>query len=399
MTDTPNNPLLTLLDTGELPDFSTIAPEHAEPAVDQVIGEARQAVDRAIAEAVDPSWENLVAPLETAEDRISRAFSPVSHLHSVVDSPAWREAYQACLPKLTAFSSELGQNTALFEAVQRLRDSATFENLNAAQQRVVNDMRRDFRLAGVALDADAKARFAEISQRLSELSTAFQQNLLDATQVWRKQITDEARLAGLPDSARALLAQNAANKDLDGWLITLDAPSFIAVLTHADDRGLRAEIYEAFSTRASEVGPNAGEYDNSAIMDEILALRHEAAGLLDFDNYAEQSLAKKMADNPDQIEAFLLDLSERSRAPAEREVAELQALAAADGIDELQAWDVGYYGEKLKEQRYDYSAEDAPVFSGAAGHRRSVQGCGKTLRHPDSRARRCIDLARRRYRL
>ena len=358
MTDTPNNPLLTLLDTGELPDFSTIAPEHAETAVDQVIGEARQAVDRAIAEAVDPSWENLVAPLETAEDRISRAFSPVSHLHSVVDSPAWREAYQACLPKLTAFSSELGQNTALFEAVQRLRDSATFENLNAAQQRVANDMRRDFRLAGVALDADAKARFAEISQRLSELSTAFQQNLLDATQVWRKQITDETRLAGLPDSARALLAQNAANKDLDGWLITLDAPSFIAVLTHADDRELRADIYEAFSSRASEVGPNAGEYDNSAIMDEILALRFEAAGLLGFDNYAEKSLAKKMADSPDQIEAFLLDLAERSRAPARKELAELEALAAANGIDELQAWDVGYYGEKLKEQRYDYSAED-----------------------------------------
>ena len=310
MTDVQNNPLLTMLEGGQLPDFSAIAPEHAEPAVDQMIADARRAVDRAIAQSVDPSWETLVEPLDAAEDRIERAFSPVSHLHAVMDSPAWREAYQACLPKLTAFSSELGQNTALFEAVQRLRDADTFDTLDAAQQRVVNDMLRDFRLSGVALDDEAKARFAEIAQRMSELSTSFQQNLLDATQAWRKHVTDESQLSGLPDSARALLAQNAANKDLDGWLVTLDAPSFIAVMTHADNRELRAEIYEAFSSRASEVGPQAGEYDNSAIMDEILALRHEAAGLLGFDNYAEQSLAKKMADSPDQIEAFLLDLAE-----------------------------------------------------------------------------------------
>lgn len=358
MTEAKNNPLIDMLDGGQLPDFSAIRPEHAEPAVDRMIDEARQAVDRAIAEGVEPSWENLVAPLDAAEDRLGRTFSPVSHLHAVMDSPAWREAYQACLPKLTAFSSELGQNKPLFEAVQRLRDSNAFDTLDAAQQRVITDMLRDFRLSGVALDDEAKARFAEIAQRLSELSTQFQQNLLDATQAWRKHVTDEAALSGLPDSARALLAQNAANKDLDGWLVTLDAPSFIAVMTHADDRELRAEIYEAFSSRASEVGPQAGEYDNSQIMDEILALRHEAAGLLGFDNYAEQSLATKMADSPDQIETFLLDLAERSRAPAEAELAELKTLAAAHGIDDLQAWDVGYYGEKLKEQRYDYSAED-----------------------------------------
>ncbi|MES1929098.1 oligopeptidase A [Salinisphaera dokdonensis CL-ES53] len=358
MTEAQNNPLLTMLEGGQLPDFSAIAPEHAEPAVEQMITDARRAVDRAIAQSVDPSWENLVAPLDAAEDRIERAFSPVSHLHAVMDAPEWREAYQACLPKLTAFSSEIGQNTALFEAVQRLRDADVFDTLDAAQQRVVNDMLRDFRLSGVALDDEAKARFAEIAQRMSELSTNFQQNLLDATQAWRKHVTDEAELSGLPDSARALLAQNAANKDLDGWLVTLDAPSFIAVMTHADNRELRAEIYEAFSSRASEVGPQGGEYDNSAIMDEILALRHEAAGLLGFDNYAEKSLATKMADSPNQIEAFLLDLAERSRAPAEAELAELEALAAEDGIKDMQAWDVGYYGEKLKEQRYNYSAED-----------------------------------------
>jgi oligopeptidase A len=358
MTDTQINPLVAMLDGGQLPDFDAIKPEHAEPAVEQMIADARRAVDRAIAESVDPSWNNLVAPLDAAEDRIGRAFSPISHLHSVMDSPAWREAYQACLPKLTAFSSELGQNTALFEAVQRLRESNEFDTLDAAQQRVVTDMLRDFRLSGVALDDEKKKRYAEIAQRLSELSTTFQQNVLDATQAWRKHLTDEARLSGLPDSARSLLAQNAANKELDGWLVTLDAPSFIAIMTHADDRELRAEVYEAFSSRASEVGPNAGEFDNSAMIDEILALRHEAAGLLGFANYAEKSLATKMAETPDQIEAFLIDLAERSRGPAESELAELKALAADDGIDDFAAWDVGYYGEKLKEQRYDYSAED-----------------------------------------
>ena len=369
MTDTRDNPLLRLVETDQLPEFDAIAPAHAEPAVDALIDEARAAVDQAIAKAADtaPTWANLIAQVDAAQDRLGRAFSPVSHLHSVMDSPAWREAYQACLPKLTAFSSEIGQNGDLFEAVQRLRDSAEYARLDAAQQRVIDDMLRDFRLAGVALDDDAKARYREIAQRRSELATTYQQNLLDATQAWRRHITDEAELAGLPDSARALLAQNAASKDLDGWLVTLDAPSFIAVLSHAANRGLRAEVYEAFSTRASDVGPNGGEYDNSALMDEILALRHEAAGLLGFANYAEQSLATKMADSPDQIERFLLDLAERTRDTARSELDALRTLARADGIDTLEAWDVPYYAERLKEQRYDFSDEDLrPYFPAPA---------------------------------
>jgi len=367
MTRTAANPLLAMLDTGELPDFDAIAPEHAEPAVDQLIGEARDAVAQAVAASAEPSWDALIEPIDAAEDRIERAFSPASHLHSVMDSPEWREAFQACVPKLTAFSSELGQNTALYRAVQKLRDSQAFEQLDAGQQRVIEDKLRDFKLSGVALDGDAKTRYAEIAQRLSELSTTFQQNLLDATQAWSKQVTDEHTLAGLPESARSLLAQNAANKDLDGWLITLDAPSFIAVLSHAEDRELRAEIYQAFSTRASEVGPNAGEYDNSTLMDEILALRFEAAQLLGFEHFAAQSLATKMADSPAQIERFLLDLAERSRAPAETELAELKSLAADDGVDTLQAWDVGFYAEQLKQQRYDFSDEDLrPYFAAPA---------------------------------
>ncbi|WP_423822482.1 M3 family metallopeptidase [Salinisphaera sp. SPP-AMP-43] len=366
-TDPVSNPLIEMVDTGRLPDFQAIEPEHAEPAVEALIDEAKATIERCTTEDVPATWADLIAPLEASEDRLERVFAPVGHLHAVMDSPKWREAYQACVPKLTAFSSEVGQNTALYEAVKRLRDSAEFDRLDAVQQRVINDRLRDFELAGVALPEEAKARYKEIAQRLSELSTTFQQNLLDATQIWQKHITDQAALAGLPESALDLLAQNATNKDMKGWLITLDAPSFIAVLTHADDRGLRTEVYEAFATRASDTGPHAGEYDNSALMDEILALRHEAANLLGFANYAEQSLAKKMADSPAQIEAFLLDLAERTFDVAKAELADLRELAAADGVDELAAWDVGYYAEKLKQQRYDFSDEDLrPYFPAPA---------------------------------
>jgi oligopeptidase A len=368
MTETPANPLLAMLATKALPDFDAIAPEHAEPAVDALIAEAREAVAQGIAAADQvPGWEGVIEPIDAAQDRLERGFAPVAHLHSVMDSPAWREAFQACLPKLTAFSSEVGQNTALYEAVAALRDSAQFKALATGAQRVITDMLRDFKLAGVALDDQDKARYTEITQRISELSTTFQQNLLDATQAWRQPITDEAELAGLPDSAKSLLAQNAANKDLDGWLVTLDAPSFIAVMTHAENRALREQLYEAFTTRASETGPNAGEYDNSALMDEILALRYEAARLLGFANYAEVSLATKMAQTPGQIERFLLDLAARSRQPAQAEIADLRALAAADGLTALEAWDVAYYSEKLKQKRYAYSDEDLrPYFPAPA---------------------------------
>ncbi|MAS08635.1 M3 family metallopeptidase [Salinisphaera sp.] len=368
MSDAPN-PLLELVATDgpALPDFAALAPHHAEPAVDHLIAAAREAITTALAHAGDPSWDTVIAPIEDSQDALDRAFSPVAHMHAVMDSPEWRAAYQACVPKLTAFSSEVGQNTALFETVARLKDSPAYVELGPARQRVIDHMLRDFELAGVALEPAAKTRFAEIAQRRSELSTTFQQNLLDATQAWQKHITDETRLAGLPTSAKELLAQNAAQKDLDGWLITLDAPSLMAVLTYADDRSLRAELHEAFATRASDVGPNGGEYDNSALMDELLALRHEAAGLLGFANYAEQSLAKKMADSPKQIETFLLDLAARSETPAHAELDALAELARADGIDTLAAWDIGYYAEKLKTARYDYAEEDLkPYFAAPA---------------------------------
>src|SRR5699024_8114213 len=223
------NPLLAMLEHETMPDFAAIAPEHAEPAIDALIARARAIIDRCTEAADQPTWDALIAPIDTAEERLSRAFAPIGHLHAVMDSPAWRTAFQNCVAKLTDFNTEQGQNTALFEAVQRLHDSDTFAALDAGQKRVIDNMLRDFRLSGVALDDDSKSRFRTIARRLSELSTQFQQQLLDATQSWQKQITAAEALAGLPPSSRALLAQNAQQEELDGWLLTLDAPSFIAV--------------------------------------------------------------------------------------------------------------------------------------------------------------------------
>jgi len=362
-----NNPLLERLAPEDLPAFSAIKPEHVEPAIRQLIDEARLAVNQA-AEQDEPRWDNVVAPIEAAEDRLGRAFSPVRHLHSVMDAPALREAYQAVLPLLTAFSTETGQNKALYETYRALADSEAFGRMDAASQKVLQDALRDFRLSGVALEGEARERYGQIMQRLSELSTRFQQNLMDATKAWTKHIEDESLLAGLPESARALLEQNARNKDKPGWLLTLDAPSFMAIMDFADDRALRREIYTAYTTRASDQGPETGDFDNSALMNEILELRQEVSALLGFANYAEYSLTTKMASDPADVESFLLDLAERTRPLAARELDELTAFAREAGLpDELQAWDVAYYSEKLKQARYELASEDLkPYFPAPA---------------------------------
>ncbi|MDN5862749.1 MAG: M3 family metallopeptidase, partial [Salinisphaera sp.] len=247
----------------------------------------------------------------------------------------------------------------LYQAVQALADGPEYPRLDAAQRKVIDDSLRNFRLSGVALEGEKRTRYAEIQQRLSELSNRFQQNLLDATQAWCKHVTDPVELAGLPESALGMLAQNAANKELDGWLLTLDGPGFMAVNSFAENRDLRREIYEAFVTRASDAGPNAGEFDNSELMEEILALRHECARLLDFSNFAEYSLATKMARDSDEVEGFLQDLAQRTRPLAEQELAELRAFARErDGLDDLQAWDAGFYMDQLRRARFDLSSED-----------------------------------------
>jgi len=349
------NPLLS---DAPLPAFSAIRPEHVNPAIDRVLAEFRVAVDHLAADPAARSFEHLMAPLERWEERLGRAWSPVSHLHGVKDSPELREAYSEALEKLTEHSTELGQNRALYEAVQAVRDGAGFADLDRARQTLVEDSLRGFRLSGVALEAAERERFRAIQTELSKVETEFEEAVLDATDAWTRPVTD-AELAGLPASALQLLRSAAQQAGADGHIATLKGPVVQAVLTYADDRALREEVYTAYQTRASDQGPHAGRFDNGARIEQILALRHEAARLLGFDSAAHVSLADKMASTPERVLGFLAELAARARPVAERELAELRDFAAGQlDLAELQPWDVSYVAEKLRQQQFDFSEED-----------------------------------------
>ncbi|MCS4503106.1 Oligopeptidase A [wastewater metagenome] len=351
-----DNPLLA---TDRLPAFHAIEPAHVEPAIDTVLAENRATLERLLADGGPYTWEGLVAPVEAMNERLMRVFSPVSHLNSVMDSEALRAAYNACLPRLSAYDTELRQNTALYEAYRAVAERDDFAALPAERRAAVEHALRDFRLAGVALAPQAKRRYAEIASRLSELSARFQEQLLDATGAWHRDLTDTGALAGLPESALGVARQAAEQAGVSGYRLTLEFPSVQAVLTHADDRALRREVYEAFTTRASEVGPHAGQFDNGPVMDEILALRHEQAQLLGFDNYAELALEPRMARSVDEVMGFLEDLARRSVPRAREEFAELESFARErDGLERLEAWDATYYSEKLRQARFGLSPED-----------------------------------------
>ncbi len=351
-----NNPLLT----GEpIPDFAAIRAEHVEPAIDQILHANRTELDTLLAATETYTWDNLIAPIEAMDERLNHAWSPVSHLNSVMNSEALRQAYNACLPKLSEYATERGQNQRLYQAYQQIASGTEYQRLDAVQRKVIDNALRDFRLAGVALADDAKARYKTIMQRLSQLGAQFQDNVLDATQAWEQRIDDAGQLAGLPESSLALLRQNAERKQQDGWLLTLDFPCYYAVLNYADNRTLREALYTAYNTRASDQGPTAGQWDNAPVMSEILALRHETAQLLGFANYAEYSLATKMADTPEQVLAFLQDLAIRAKPEAENDLAALSAFARGHyGADELAPWDIAYYSEKLRQHRYVISQEE-----------------------------------------
>lgn len=350
-----DNPLLAVHESGEsLPDFEAMKPEHIVPAVKQRLAEARGTIDDVLA-AGDFSWNGLVEPLTDADEAIEKVWAPVSHLNAVVSTAELREAHDACLPLLSDYSTFVGQHRGLFDAYQSLRHSDEFETLSEAQQKLITDTLRDFHLSGVDLDDADKQRYAQITSRLSELSSQFSNHLLDATHAWTCHITDEERLAGLPDSIKEAAAEAAGEQG--GWLFTLDIPSYLPVMLYAEDRELRREMYYAFTTRASETGPNGGQFDNTEIMNETLALRHELATLLGFNDYAEMSLHTKMADSPEQVLAFLNDLADKSLPQAKQEYAEVEQYAAEQGVTELEAWDVPYYSEQLKQQRYAISDE------------------------------------------
>ncbi len=351
-----SNPLLEM---EGLPPFRHILPEHVEPAIDEVLAQNRSTLERLLEKGKPYSWDTLIQPLEEMDDWLGRVWSPVSHMNSVVNSEPLREAYNACLPKLSDYGTEMGQNRQLYEAFRSIADSPSYSLMEQAQRRIIDNALRDFRLAGVDLAPEKQARYKEIQQQLSRLTSKFEENLLDATQAWVKQINAEEQLAGLPESARAQARQAAEQRGLEGWVFTLEFPSYYAVMTYADDAELRREMYEAYVTRASDQGPHAGKWDNSEIMEQILALRHELAGLLGFSSYAERSLATKMAPSPDKVMAFLRDLADRSLRLAQEELEQLKQFAREQaGISELAAWDISYYSEKLRQHRYALSDED-----------------------------------------
>ena len=351
-----SNPLLGL---NGLPPFSAIRPEHVRPGIDQLLTEGRQLVEDLLEKHNVYTWENLVAPLEAMDDRISRAWSPVSHMNSVVNTDELRAVYNECLPLLSEYGTELGQHEGLYRAYRQIMDGDEYQRLDTAQKKVIDNALRDFRLSGIELEQAARDRYKTIMQELSRLTSKYSDNVLDATNAWHRQVTDAALLAGLPESARALARQTAEQRGLDGWVFTLEFPSYYPVMTYADNRQLREELYTAYVTRASDHGPHAGQWSNTNLMDQILALRHEAARLLGFNNYAERSLATKMAESPDQVMGFLNDLAERSRPAAERELEDLTAFASEyNGHTDLQAWDIPYFSEKLRQQKYAISQEE-----------------------------------------
>ncbi len=346
-----------LLETTDLPSFDTIAPEHAVPAVETVIAEYQALVDQLTSLGND-TWDTLIAPLEAIDAKLERAFSPVSHLHSVMDSPAWREAHEIAQDKITEFQAALGQNRALYDAYRALKAAPEYQSYARERVAVIEHALRDFELSGVALDEPMRTRFRDIARESSQLETAFEQAVMDATDAWQHPLS-EAELDGIPDSERAVLAQAARDKQLDGHLLTLQQPAYHAVITYATHRELRAQAYRAYQTRASDQGPHAGQFDNAERIEKIMALRHEAAQLLGFANAAAMSLATKMAPNADRVLAFLRDLATKAKPGAKRDLEELATFAAAElGIDDLRPWDVPFASEKLRERRYALSDEE-----------------------------------------
>ena len=349
------NPLLSSF---TLPPFSAIKPEHVVPAVQAALEDCRAAVEKTVAQGAPYTWDNLCQPLAEVDDRLGRLFSPVSHLNSVKNSAELRQAYEQTLPLLSEYSTWVGQHEGLYQAYRNLKEGDSYAALSLAQKKAVDNSLRDFELSGIGLSKEKQQRYGEIAARLSELGSTYSNNVLDATMGWSKLITDEAALSGMPESALAAAKAQAEAKEQQGWLLTLDIPSYLPVMTYCDNQALREEMYRAYSTRASDQGPNAGKWDNSEVMAEELALRHELAQLLGFDSYAEKSLATKMAESPAQVTEFLTGLAKRARPQAEQELAQLRAFAEKEhGISELQPWDLTYYGEKQKQHLYAISDE------------------------------------------
>ena len=350
-----------LLDFSGLPRFSDFAVEHVTPAVDELLAENRALIARVASPDVPPTWDDFVEPLEDANERLGRAWGQVGHLNAVMNSPELREVYNANLPKITQFYTELSQHQGLYAKFKALRDSAGFEALTPAQRRIVENELRDFRLGGAELAAADKARFMQIRERLSQLSSRFSDNLLDATNAFAHYVTDRAELAGIPEDVLQAAREAAQADDRDGWKFTLHAPSYIPVLQYAENRALRELMYREYVTRAAEFGKP--EWNNTPLIGEILTLRRELARLLGFANFAEYSLMPKMADSPQQVLAFLTELADRAKPYAKRDLEEVTAFARKElGLETIETWDLAFASEKLRVARYAFSDQEVKQY-------------------------------------
>lgn len=375
MNDTGN----PLLDFTGLPRFRDVRPEHVRPALDCLLEANVRERERLLAGLRRHSWDEFVQPIEDMNERLNRMWSVVAHLNAVMDNEALRTAYDEGVVRITGYYTELQQDERLYTGYQAIAQNPEFPHLTQAQRKIIENALRDFRLSGAGLPAAGKQRLREIRQELSALSAKFAHNVLDATQGWALWITDPADLAGLPETARALARRAAQEEGRAGWKFTLEGPSYVAFMTYADKRELRRQVYEAYVTRASDQGPNAGRWDNTGIIDKILRLRREAARLLGFSSYAEYALQTRMVKSVEQVMRFLRELAARARPAAERELKELRDFAAERfGLERLEAWDLAYCSEKLRQERYAISQEDLRPY---LPETRVVPGMFEVVRH------------------
>jgi oligopeptidase A len=350
-----------LLDFSGLPRFAEIQPAHVTSAVDQLIAENKALLEQLAGAGDTPTWEGFIAPLDDANERLSRAWGQVAHLNAVMNSPELREVYNANLPKITQYFTELSQDERLYGKFKAIRAWQGFASLGIEQRKIVDNELRDFRLGGAELPAEEKAQFKALRERLDQLSARFNDNVLDATNAFSHLVTDKADLAGVPDDVLEAASAAAAAEGKQGWKLTLHMPSYLPVMQYADNRSLRAHMYRAYTTRAAEFGNP--DWDNTPLIDEILSLRRQAARMLGFDSYAELSLTPKMAESPQQVLAFLDDLAARVKPFAQRDYDELLRFARERlGLERLEAWDIGWASEKLRIERYAFSEQEVKQY-------------------------------------
>lgn len=346
------------ISNNSFPHFSQIKPETIEHALKKLLAKNREKLQLLLKEK-HVTFQNLMLPLEDIDDELSQFWAPISHLHSVMESEELREVYNACVPILTEYNTEIMQNESLYNAIKKIAESPEYQTLNAAEKKIIDNGLRDFRLTGVHLPPMDKAKLGELQKKLNKLSIKFSENILDATHAWNLHITDASMLMGLPDQIIKIAEQNAKQRNMEGYVFTLDHSTYAVVMKNLHHREFRWLMYQAYVTRASDQGPNAGKFNNTNVMNDILKERNEFAKILGFKNYAEYSLKTKMAETPELVMTFLNDLVGRSKKAALDEVEELRLFAKkTDGIETLEAWDFAYYSEKLREAKFAYSEED-----------------------------------------